>query len=133
MVPVTHYHTDFCGLGIHRTVCGPILPYRATGIADRKHGEDLRQQGETFFLALERLEDWVDKRFAEFISHMTLQISELRTEIANLRSDMKQEFGSVREELSKLNQNHIGHLIRRHDESPVYVGLSGPPMEKYGR
>ena len=33
-------------------------------------------------------------------------------EIADVRTEMNQQVGSVREELSKLNQNHIDHLTR---------------------
>lgn len=95
-----------------------VLFYR-TGLLEKrieKQGEDFRQQGETLFHALERLEDRVDKRFTEIVSQMTQQISDVRTEIGNLRSEMNQEIGSVREEISKLNQNHIDHLIRHQDE-----------------
>lgn len=97
------------------------LFYR-TGLLERrigKQGEDLQQLGETFLHALERHADRVDKRFTEFISQMTQQFSDVRADIGVLRSEMKQEFGSVREDLSKLNQNHIDHLIRHQDENPV--------------
>ena len=108
------------------------LFYRTGQLEKRieKQGEDIRQQGETFFHALERLEDRVDKRFTEIIPQMTQQISEVRTEIGNLQSEMKQNIGSVREEISKLNQNHIDHLIRHQDEKSVSIGLTGPPTEE---
>lgn len=43
---------------------------------------------------------------------------------------MKQNIGSVREEISKLNQNHIDHLIRHQDEKSVSIGLTGLPTEE---
>ena len=42
------------------------------------------------------------------------EIQGVRGEIADVRTEMNQQIGSVREELSKLNQNHIEHLTR-HD------------------
>ncbi len=54
--------------------------------------------GETFFHTLAQFEDRMDKRFAEVMSTHNQQISDVRQEIA-----------SVRDELSKLNQNHIDH------------------------
>lgn len=65
-----------------------IYFYR-TGQNDKKidkQSEDIKQLGETFFHALERLEDRLDKRL----------------------SDMQAE-------MSKMNQNHIEHLNRHHD------------------
>lgn len=65
-----------------------IYFYR-TGQNDKKidkQSEDIKQLGETFFHALERLEDRLDKRL----------------------SDMQAE-------MSKMNQNHIEHLNRHHE------------------
>lgn len=53
---------------------------------------------------LERLEERMDKRFAEVIGTMNQQLSDVRGEIRD-----------VRLEISKLNQNHIDHL-NRHDQ-----------------
>ena len=103
-----------------------VLFYR-TGLLEKqieKQGGDIRQQGETFFHAIERLEDRMDKRFAEVISQVQTDILSVRTEIADVRSeiagvrqDMNQQIAGVREEvadvrkeISKLNQNHIDHL-----------------------
>jgi len=71
-----------------------VLFYR-TGALEKR----MDKQSETFFHAIERLEDRMDKRFAEIIGTMNHQISEVRSEI-----------GEVRTEISKLNQNHIDHL-----------------------
>ena len=38
------------------------------------------------------------------------EISDSRSEISEVRAEVNQQIGSVREELSKLNQNHIDHL-----------------------
>ena len=88
----------------------------------------LKEQGETFFYAIERLEERMDKRFVEVNQQigevrgeiatvrdeLRGEIQGVRGEIADVRTDMNQQIGSVREELSKLNQNHIDHLTR-HD------------------
>ena len=93
-----------------------------------KQSEDIKQLGETFFHALERLEDRMDKRFVEVINTMNQQISDVRSEIAGVRSEMNQrlsemqteirdvrsEMSDMRSEMSKLNQNHIEHLNRHH-------------------
>ena len=52
---------------------------------------------------IERLEERMDKRFAEVINTMNQQMSDVRGEIRD-----------VRLELSKLNQNHIDHLNQHH-------------------
>ena len=84
-----------------------------------KQGEDLRlalkEQGETFFHAIERLEERMDKGFVEVNQQIVSVRDELRGEIRDVRTEMNQQIGSVREELSKLNQNHIDHLT--HHES----------------
>ena len=56
--------------------------------------------GETFFHALERLEERMDKRFVEVNQRL---------------SDMQAKIRDVRGEMRKLNQNHIEHLNRHHD------------------
>ena len=79
-----------------------------------KQGEDfrlaLKEQGETFFHAIERLEERMDKRFVE----VNQQIGEVRQEISGVRSEMNQRLSDITTEISKLNQNHIDHLTR-HD------------------
>ena len=93
-----------------------------------KQSEDIKQQGETFFHALERLEDRMDKRFVEVINTMNQQISDVRSEMTQRFSDVqgqiesvrdeignvRSEMSDVRSEMSKLNQNHIEHLNRHH-------------------
>ena len=81
----------------------------------------IKEQGETFCHAIERLGDRLDKRLSDMQSEMNQRLSdmqsemnqrflEVHTEICSGRSDMNQQIGSVREEPSKLNQNHIDHL-----------------------
>ena len=68
----------------------------------------MEKQSETFFHALERLEERMDKRFVE----VNQQIGGLRTEvnqqIGGLRADMNQQIASVRDEIagvrSEMNQ-----------------------------
>ena len=101
-----------------------------------KQGEDLRlalkEQGETFFHAIERLEDRMDKGFVEVNQQIVGVRDELRGEIQGVRDELRSEIGGVRgeiadvrtemnqrlsdmtAEISKLNQNHIDHLTR-HD------------------
>ena len=84
----------------------------------------LEKQGETFFHALERLEERMDKRFVEvnqqivgLRTDMNQGLSDVRSEMnqrfseMNQRlSDMQAEIGDVRSEMRVLNQNHIEHL-----------------------
>lgn len=57
-----------------------------------------------------RLEDSVDK----IDTKIDVVQFDIRKEIRDVWTEMNQQIGSVREELSKLNQNHIEHLTR-HD------------------
>ena len=77
-----------------------IYFYR-TGQNDKKidkQSEDIKQLGETFFHALERLEDRMDKRLSDMQSETNQRLSDIE---ANLR---------------QLNQNHIEHLNRHHSK-----------------
>ncbi len=64
---------------------------------------------------IERLEERMDKRFAELISIMNHQIADLRSEMNQQMSDVRGEIRDLRLEMSKLNQNHIDHLTHHHD------------------
>ena len=86
-----------------------------------KQGEDfrlaLKEQGETFFHAIERLEERMDKRFVEVnqqIGGVRQEVSGVRQEVSGVRSEMNQRLSDITTEISKLNQNHIDHLTR-HD------------------
>ena len=78
-----------------------VLFYRTRQLEKRqdKQGGDLHQEGETFLHALERLEDWMDKRLIE-----------VNQRIDGLRSEMNQRLSDIKGEISKMNQNHIDHL-----------------------
>ena len=87
----------------------------------KQNDKKLEKQGETFFHAIERIEERMDKSFVEVNQQIVGvrdelrgEIQGVRGEIADVRTEMNQQIGSVREELSKLNQNHIDHLTR-HD------------------
>ena len=75
-----------------------------------KQGDDfkkaLREQGETFFHALERLEDRMDKRFVEVIDTMNQRLTETNKRI----DDTNQRLASMEASIQQLNQNHIDHL-----------------------
>ena len=84
----------------------------------------LEKQGETFFHALERLEERMDKRFVEVnqqivglrtdmnqgLSDVRLEMNQRFSEMNQRLSDMQAEIGDVRSEMRVLNQNHIEHL-----------------------
>ena len=83
------------------------------------------KQSETFFNAIERLEERTDKRFVEVNQQITglrlemsQRISEVRDEISGVRdeiSEVRTEIAGIRTEISKLNQNHIEHLTHHHN------------------
>ena len=102
----------------------------------------LKEQGETFFHALERLEDRMDKRFVEVIDTMNQRLdetnkriddtnqrlsdmqaetnqrlSDMQAETNQRLSDMQGEIRDVRLEMSKLNQNHIDHLSHHEEKA----------------
>ena len=96
----------------------------------KQNDKKLEKQGETFFHAIERLEERMNKGFVE-VNQQIVGVrdelrgeiqdvrgaianvrDELRDEIRDVRTEMNQQIGSVREELSKMNQNHIDHLTR---------------------
>ena len=69
--------------------------------------EQLQKQGETFVNAMERLENWIDKRFEE--------VNQRFTEVNQRLTNMQSEIRDVRSEMRQLNQNHIDRLS--HHES----------------
>lgn len=96
-----------------------VLFYR-TGQLEKQ----VEKQTEAFRHVLERQGEMFDKRIGE----VNQQIGSLRTEIVSVRADTNQQIGDlrtdmnqhigdlrreiagVREEISRLNQNHIEHL-----------------------
>ena len=94
--------------------------------------ETIRQQGEMFYNALERLEERMDKRFVEVVSTMNQRLSEMNEEIRDVKSEMNQRLSDMNEEIrdvrsevnqrlsdmnasiQQMNQNHIEHLNRHH-------------------
>ena len=82
-----------------------------------KQSENMRQMGETFFHALERLEDRIDKRLSDMQAETNHRFTEMNhhfTEMNQRLSDMNGEISDVRSEMRQLNQNHIDHLNRHH-------------------
>ena len=62
-----------------------------------KQSENMRQMGEMFFRALERLEGRMDKRFVE----VNQRIDETNQRIDGLRSDMNQQIDGLRSEMNQ--------------------------------
>ncbi len=89
-----------------------IMFYRI-GQNDKK----IEKLGETFFHALERLEDRMDKRFVEVIGTMNQRLDETNKRIddTNQRfTEMNQRLSDIEASIRQLNQNHIDHLTQ-HD------------------
>ena len=69
----------------------------------KQHSAEIKQIADAIIRQGERLEDRIDKR-----------VDEIRVEMNQRLSDVQSEIRDVRTELSKLNQNHIEHLTH-HD------------------
>ena len=94
-----------------------------------KQDETIRQQGLTFFHALERLEERMDKRFVEMNQRLSDMQAEMNQRLSDMQTDMNQRFtemnhrftemnqrlSDMQTEIRQLNQNHIDHLNRHHD------------------
>ena len=101
----------------------------------KQNDKQLEKQGETFFHAIERLEERMDKGFVEINQQIVSvrdelrgeiqgvrgeitnvrdelrgEIQGVRGEIADVRTEMNQRLSDMTAEISKLNQNHINHL-----------------------
>ena len=93
-----------------------------------KQDETIRQQGLTFFHALEQLEERMDKRFVEMNQRisdvqadMNHRFTEMNQRLSDMQADMNHRFTEVNQRISdmqmdirQLNQNHIDHLNRHH-------------------
>lgn len=100
-----------------------VLFYRTGQLEKRqdKTDETIKEQGETFFHALERLEDRMDKRFVEVIGTMNQRLDETNKRIDDVRTETNQRLSYMQTEtnqrlsdieasIRQLNQNHIDHL-----------------------
>ena len=90
----------------------------------KQNDKQLEKQSETFFHAIGRLEERMDKGFVEVnqqvvgvrdelrgeIQGVRGEIQGVRGEIADVRTEMNQRLSDMTAEISKLNQNHIDHL-----------------------
>ena len=72
---------------------------------------------------IKRLEDGVDK----IDTKINVVQSDIRKEIRDVRTEMNQQIGSIREELSRLNQNHIDRLTRHESRSDKSRKVGIPP------
>ena len=79
-----------------------------------KQGEDLRlalkEQGETFFHAIERLEDRMDKGFVEVNQQIVGVREELRGEISSVRDELRSEIQGVQGEISGVREELRGEI-----------------------
>ena len=96
-----------------------VLFYRTGQLEKRqdKTDETIKQQGETFFHALERLEDRIDKRLSDIqteTNHRFTEVNHRFTEVNQRLSDMQtetnQRLSDIEASIRQLNQNHIDHL-----------------------
>ena len=82
-----------------------------------KQDETIRQQGETFFHALQRLEDRMDKRLSDMQAETNHRFTEVSQRLSDMQAeirDVRSEMSDVRSEMRQLNSNHIEHLNRHH-------------------
>ena len=82
-----------------------------------RQDETIRQQGLTFFHALERLEERMDKRFVEMnqrISDVQADMNHRFAEMNHRFTEMNQRLSDMQVDIRQLNQNHIDHLNRHH-------------------
>ena len=109
-------HLIVAGLAL-ATIIGQAIAVlsRLKTITERLE-KQIEKQGETFFHALERLEERMDKRFVEVNQQIVGLRSEMTQGFSGVRSEMNQRLSDMNAEMSKLNQNHIEHLNRHHSE-----------------
>ncbi len=75
-----------------------------------KQSDEIKQRSETFFHALERLEERIDKRFVE----MNQRLSDMQAEMNHRFAELNQRLSDMDANIRQLNQNHIDHLNRHH-------------------
>lgn len=87
-----------------------VLFYRTGQLEKRldKTDETIKEQGETFFHALERLEDRIDKR-----------LSDIQTETNHRFTEVNQRLSDIEASIRQLNQNHIDHLTHHQRTATV--------------
>lgn len=113
MEPITRHSCRRGRCEVYWSGCRLVLSHRITGEAVKQASEDLCHQGYTFFHANKRLEDRMDRRFAKVLSEVNQQISDVRSGMNQQIEDIRKEITSVKNESSKLNQNHIEHLTHQ--------------------
>ncbi len=86
-----------------------IMFYRI-GQNDKK----IDKLGETFFHALERLEDRIDKRLSDMQAETNQRLSDMQAETNQRFTEMNQRLSDIEASIRQLNQNHIDHLTQ-HD------------------
>lgn len=89
-----------------------VLFYRTKQIEKRqdKTDETIKEQGETFFHALERLEDRIDKRLSDIQSETNHRFTETNQRLSDIQTETNQRLSDIEASIRQLNQNHIEHL-----------------------
>ena len=97
-----------------------VYSYRTT-----QNDKKIDKQAETFFHALERLEDRMDKRLSDMQSETNHRFTEMNQRLSDMQADTNHRFTKMNQRLSdieavlrQLNQNHIEHL-NQHHSGPV--------------
>ena len=89
-----------------------VLFYRTRQLEKRqdKTDETIKQQGETFFHALERLEDRIDKRLSDIQTETNHRFTEVNQRLSDMQTETNQRLSDIEASIRQLNQNHIDHL-----------------------
>ena len=82
----------------------------------KQNDKKLEKQGETFFHAIERLEERMAKGFVEVNQQIVGVREELRDEIQGVRDELRSEIQGVREELRDEIQGVRGEIQGVRDE-----------------
>ena len=92
-----------------------VLFYRTGQLEKRQDKTDqtIKEQGETFFHALERLDDRIGKRLSDIQTETNHRFTEMNQRL----SDMATEIRDVRSEMRQLNQNYADHLVHHTGEN----------------
>jgi len=67
-----------------------------------KQSENMRQIGETFFHALERLEDRIDKRLSDMQVETNQRFNEINQRLSDMQADTNQRFNEINQRLSDM-------------------------------
>ena len=121
-------HLILAGLALATIVGQAIAVLSRLKNTTERLEKQIDKQASTFFHALERLEERMDKRFVEInqrisdmqadtnqrLSDMQSEMNHRFTEMNHRFTEMNQRLSDMQVEIRQLNQNHIDHLNRHH-------------------